>query len=144
MSSILFFLGILMAVASLESLGYLYHFADFLTSPDKANLPIEATMVLLGIASAVIDNVPLVAAAIGMFSDPTLYPVDAELWHLLAFSAGTGGSMLIIGSAAGVAAMGMERISFGWYLKNMTWLAFMGFAIGCLTFIAFGHMGLYE
>ncbi len=136
MSSILFFLGILMAVASLEALGYLFNFAQVLES----NFSQEVTVMLLGIASAVIDNVPLVAAAIGMFD----YPIDAEFWHFLAFSAGTGGSMLIIGSAAGVAAMGMERISFGWYLKNMSWLALIGFLAGSLMFIAFGYLGFYE
>ncbi len=135
-SSILFFLGILMAVASLESLGYLYNFAAVL----EKTFSQEVTVILLGIASAVIDNVPLVAAAIGMFD----YPTDAEFWHFLAFSAGTGGSLLIIGSAAGVAAMGMERISFGWYLKNMTGLALLGFLAGCLMFILFGQLGFYE
>ncbi len=136
MSSILFFLGILMAVASLEALGYLFNFAQVLESSFSQ----EVTVMLLGIGSAVIDNVPLVAAAIGMFD----YPTDAEFWHFLAFSAGTGGSMLIIGSAAGVAAMGMERISFGWYLKNMSWLALIGFLAGSAMFIAFGYMGLYD
>ncbi len=135
MSSILFFLGILLAVAALESLGYLFHFAEYL----DARFPEEITVILLGFASAVIDNVPLVAAAIGMFNDP----IDAELWHFLAFAAGTGGSMLIIGSAAGVAAMGMERISFGWYLKNITFLAFIGFMAGCLIFIGFRELGFY-
>ena len=78
---------------------------------------------LLGIGSAVIDNVPLVAASMGMFSQLT----DDPLWHFIAFSAGTGGSMLIIGSAAGVVAMGMEKIDFFWYFKKISWLAFLGF-----------------
>uniref|UniRef100_UPI0039A42881 sodium:proton antiporter NhaD n=1 Tax=Ornithobacterium rhinotracheale TaxID=28251 RepID=UPI0039A42881 len=137
MSSILFFLGILMAVAALESLGMLFNFAEWLntTIPQQ-----EIVVLLLGVASAVIDNVPLVAASIGMFSDP----MDAELWHFIAYAAGTGGSMLIIGSAAGVAAMGMEKIDFFWYLKNISWLAFLGFISGSLLIIAFKHLGMYE
>ncbi|MDA9349810.1 sodium:proton antiporter NhaD, partial [Polaribacter sp.] len=126
MPSILFFLGILMAVAALESLGILFNFAESL----KQGIPligseIEGTKVsdlvvlLLGVGSAVIDNVPLVAASLGMFSES----LDNPLWHFIAFSAGTGGSMLIIGSAAGVVAMGMEKIDFFWYLKKITWLA---------------------
>ena len=87
---------------------------------------------ILGFASAVIDNVPLVAAAIGMFQEP----LDAALWHFIAFSAGTGGSLLIIGSAAGVAAMGMEKIDFFWYVKNISWLALIGFLAGCGSLIA--------
>ena len=89
----------------------------------------------LGVASAVIDNVPLVAAAMGMYSIEE-FATDSKMWHLLAYSAGTGGSMLIIGSAAGVAAMGMEKIDFMWYLKNITWIAFIGFAAGALVFFA--------
>jgi Na+/H+ antiporter NhaD/arsenite permease-like protein len=86
---------------------------------------------LLGVGSAVIDNVPLVAASIGMFSEM----LDDPLWHFIAFSAGTGGSMLIIGSAAGVVAMGMEKIDFFWYLKKISWLAAIGFFAGSLTFM---------
>lgn len=136
--SILFFLGILMAVAALESLGLLFGFADTL----KQSMPMLGTeladaqvsdlvVVLLGIGSAVIDNVPLVAASLGMFSEP----LDNPLWHFIAFSAGTGGSMLIIGSAAGVVAMGMEKIDFFWYLKKIAWLAFIGFITGAIAFI---------
>ena len=128
MPSILFFLGILMAVAALESLGILFNFADGL----KGSIPLmgselegtnvsDLVVVLLGIGSAIIDNVPLVAASLGMFSEP----LDNPLWHFIAFSAGTGGSMLIIGSAAGVVAMGMEKIDFFWYLKKISWLAFV-------------------
>ena len=91
----------------------------------------DLVVMFLGVASAVIDNVPLVAASIGMFSDPT----DSPLWHFIAFSAGTGGSMLIIGSAAGVVAMGMERINFFWYLKKIAWLALIGFLVGSVTFM---------
>ena len=126
--SILFFLGILMAVAALESLGYLFVFADSL----NAAIPnTDIVVMLLGAGSAVIDNVPLVAASMGMFSEPTDHP----LWHFIAFAAGTGGSMLIIGSAAGVVAMGMEKIDFVWYLKKISWLALVGFLAGSLVFV---------
>jgi Na+/H+ antiporter NhaD/arsenite permease-like protein len=136
--SILFFLGILMAVAALESLGILFGFAESL----KEGMPMLGTelhhsgvsdlvMILLGVGSAVIDNVPLVAASLGMFSEP----MDNELWHFVAFSAGTGGSMLIIGSAAGVVAMGMEKIDFFWYLKKISWLAAIGFLVGSAAFM---------
>jgi len=140
MSSILFFLGILMAVGALETLvvgigpasgelvGTLRYVAEVLenTIPDQ-----NIVVILLGVASAIIDNVPLVAASMGMYDQP----IDSMLWHFIAFAAGTGGSMLIIGSAAGVAAMGMEKIDFIWYLKNIAWLAFVGFIAGCITVI---------
>ncbi len=136
--SILFFLGILMAVAALESLGILFGFASSL----QENVPQLGTemhsggvsdlvVLLLGVGSAVIDNVPLVAASLGMFTEP----VDHELWHFIAYSAGTGGSMLIIGSAAGVVAMGMEKIDFFWYLKKISWLALAGFLVGAAAFM---------
>ena len=138
-SSILFFLGILMAVAGLESLvfgvaengdpvGTLRYLAEVLQQaiPNQ-----DVVIILLGIFSAIIDNVPLVAASIGMYDSPT----DSVLWHFIAYCAGTGGSMLIIGSAAGVAAMGMEKIDFIWYLKKITWLAFVGFAAGAAVFL---------
>lgn len=134
-SSILFFLGILLAVAALESIGVLFNFAQHLNK----TIPSENLVVmLLGIGSSVIDNVPLVAASIGMFQHPT----DASLWHSIAYAAGTGGSLLIIGSAAGVAAMGMEKINFFWYLKNITWLAFLGFLAGgsCLVIMEYFHI----
>jgi Na+/H+ antiporter NhaD/arsenite permease-like protein len=126
--SILFFVGILLAVAALESLGLLFNFAEGLneTIPNT-----DVVIGLLGIGSAVIDNVPLVAASMGMFSMAT----DDPVWHLIAYSAGTGGSMLIIGSAAGVVAMGMEKIDFFWYLKKIAWLAFVGFVGGFITFV---------
>ena len=126
--SILFFLGILLAVAALESLGLLFNFAEGL---NKAIPNTDVVVGLLGIGSAVIDNVPLVAASMGMFSMGT----DDPVWHLIAYSAGTGGSMLIIGSAAGVVAMGMEKIDFFWYLKKIAWLAFVGFLGGFITFV---------
>jgi Na+/H+ antiporter NhaD/arsenite permease-like protein len=138
MPSILFFLGILMAVAALESLGILFGFATSL----REMMPMLGTelhhegvsdlvVLLLGAGSAVIDNVPLVAASLGMFSEP----MDDELWHFIAYSAGTGGSMLIIGSAAGVVAMGMEKIDFFWYLKKIAWLALAGFLVGAAAFM---------
>tara|TARA_R110002072_G_scaffold289873_5_gene457246 strand:- start:781 stop:2181 length:1401 start_codon:yes stop_codon:yes gene_type:complete len=138
MPSILFFLGILMAVAALESLGILFGFADTL----KESIPLlgtelpgtnvsDSVVMLLGVGSAVIDNVPLVAASLGMFTES----LDNPLWHFIAFSAGTGGSMLIIGSAAGVVAMGMEKIDFFWYLKKISWLAFIGFLVGSGAFM---------
>jgi len=128
MPSILFFLGILMAVAALESLGLLFNFAIDLDStiPNR-----DVVVGILGLGSAVIDNVPLVAASIGMFSEP----LDHPLWHFIAYSAGTGGSILIIGSAAGVVAMGMEKINFFWYLKKIGLLAFLGFVAGGIGFI---------
>jgi Na+/H+ antiporter NhaD/arsenite permease-like protein len=137
MSSILFFLGILMAVAALETLVYgsvmvdgaemqvgtLRYLAEMLNSA----IPNQSIVIfILGILSAIIDNVPLVAASMGMYN----LPMDDTIWHLIAYAAGTGGSMLIIGSAAGVAAMGMEKIDFIWYLKKITWLAVIGFAVG--------------
>ncbi|MCB0552046.1 MAG: sodium:proton antiporter NhaD [Phaeodactylibacter sp.] len=142
MSSILFFLGILMAVGALESLvfgtvmrdgqaiqvGTLRYVAEWLDTviPNQ-----DAVVILLGFTSAVIDNVPLVAASMGMYD----MPIDSKIWHFIAYSAGTGGSMLIIGSAAGVAAMGMERIDFIWYLRKIAWLALVGFLSGAIFFI---------
>jgi Na+/H+ antiporter NhaD/arsenite permease-like protein len=95
----------------------------------------DVVIILLGVSSSVIDNVPLVAATMGMYT----FGTDSPVWHFIAFSAGTGGSMLIIGSAAGVAAMGMEKIDFIWYLKKISWLAFVGFMAGALCFIAIEH-----
>ena len=138
-SSILFFLGILMAVGALESLvigdtgvGSLRLAAENLTEivPNM-----DSVIILLGMLSAVVDNVPLVAASMGMFT----YEIDHPVWHFIAYSAGTGGSLLIIGSAAGVAAMGMEKIDFIWYLKRVTWLAFIGFIAGCIVFLCIEH-----
>lgn len=133
MSSILFFLGILMAVAALETLaiegvGALRYVAQGL---DNSIPNQDIVVMLLGVGSAIIDNVPLVAASMGMYESPT----DSKLWHFIAYSAGTGGSMLIIGSAAGVAAMGMEKINFIWYLKKITWLAAVGFIAGAICFL---------
>ncbi|SDE92601.1 sodium/proton antiporter, NhaD family [Pricia antarctica] len=137
MPSILFFLGILLAVAALESLGMLFHFAEsletnvpMLGTESHGELVSDLVVLILGVGSAVIDNVPLVAASMGMFS----VPIDDPVWHFIAYSAGTGGSMLIIGSAAGVVAMGMEKIDFFWYLKKIAWLAFLGFIGGAAVF----------
>lgn len=126
--SILFFLGILMAVGALESLGILFEFATDL----KQVIPLDVLVIFMGVGSAIIDNVPLVAASLGMFTEP----MDHPLWHFIAYSAGTGGSMLIIGSAAGVVAMGMEKINFFWYFKNISWLALIGFISGAVVFVA--------
>ena len=128
MSSILFFLGILMAVASLESLGLLINFAEWLDTTIPSQ---DVVVMLLGVGSAIIDNVPLVAASMGMYNEA----IDSKLWHFIAYAAGTGGSMLIIGSAAGVAAMGMERIDFLWYLRKISWLAVIGFIAGAGAFL---------
>ncbi|MBK6566402.1 MAG: sodium:proton antiporter NhaD [Saprospiraceae bacterium] len=134
LSSILFFLGILMAVAALETMvvggvGTLQYLAQGLENaiPDQ-----NFVIIFLGIMSAVIDNVPLVAASMGMYT----FPIDHSVWHFIAYAAGTGGSMLIIGSAAGVAAMGMERIDFIWYFKKITLYAFIGYISGCILYIA--------
>lgn len=138
MSSILFFLGILVAVAALESvavMGSSGHEVGLLSSlAEKLDTAVpnqNIVVILLGFLSAIIDNVPLVAASMGMYT----FEVDHFMWHFIAYSAGTGGSMLIIGSAAGVAAMGMEKIDFIWYLKNISWIAAIGFIGGALTFI---------
>ncbi len=127
MPSVLFFFGILMAVAALESLGMLFIGAEGLKTiiPDT-----DIVVMLLGVGLAVVDNVPLVAASMGMFQDA----IDSPLWHFVAFSAGTGGSMLIIGSASGVVAMGMEKINFFWYFKKIAWLAAVGFIVGSIAF----------
>ena len=130
MPSILFFLGILMAVAALESLGLLFGFAEDLNAAIPNS---DIVVAIFGFISAIIDNVPLVAASMGMFSEP----VDHPLWHAIAFAAGTGGSMIIFGSAAGVVAMGMEKINFFWYLKKISFLALIGSVSGYLTFMLF-------
>ncbi len=127
MPSLLFFLGILMTVAALESLGMILDFGDNVVK----SIGINPFILILGGASAIVDNVPLVAASMGMF--PNMI-TDAPEWHLIAYAAGTGGSMLIIGSAAGVVAMGMEKISFFWYLQKIAWLALVGYLAGIGVF----------
>ena len=128
MPSILFFLGILMTVAALESLGLIFMFGKNVVN---SKIDINIFILLLGVGSAIIDNVPLVAASMGMFQEST----DSKLWHFIAYAAGTGGSMLIIGSAAGVVAMGMEKISFFWYFKKIAWLALVGYVAGAAVFL---------
>lgn len=129
--SILFFLGILVSIAALQSAGILSGLADWLT----ATLHDDNIIVIsIGLLSSIIDNVPLVAAAQGMY-DLNQYPTDHYFWEFLAYCTGTGGSALIIGSAAGVAAMGMEKISFFWYLKKISLLALLGYFAGAITYI---------
>jgi Na+/H+ antiporter NhaD/arsenite permease-like protein len=131
MASIVFFIGILLAVATLEHAGILPALAAWLdTTVGRQDL----IVMLIGIVSAIVDNVPLVAAAIGMYSLEQYGP-NAFLWQFLAYCAGTGGSILIIGSAAGVAAMGLERIDFVWYVKNISLLAIGGYFAGALVYI---------
>jgi len=129
--SILFFLGILLAVASLQSTGQLVLASNWLNDSIKDQ---NLIVISIGTLSAIIDNVPLVAATQGMYTLET-YPTDHYFWEFLAYSTGTGGSMLIIGSAAGIAAMGIEKISFFWYLKRIAWLALLGFLSGALVYI---------
>jgi Na+/H+ antiporter NhaD/arsenite permease-like protein len=130
-SSILFFLGILLAVSALQTLGILGQLAQY-TVKHIENEYVTGT--ILGLFSAIIDNVPLVAAAQGMFN-LEMYPTNHAFWEFLALSAGTGGSAIIIGSAAGVAVMGIEKINFFWYIKNISWLALAGFFAGLITYI---------
>ncbi|KAL2610553.1 hypothetical protein R1flu_029126 [Riccia fluitans] len=133
---VLFFLGILLSVGSLQAAGLLQELATFL---DQHVPSLELVAGAIGIASAVIDNVPLVAATMGMYSLKT-FPMDSELWQLIAYCAGTGGSILIIGSAAGVAFMGMEKADFFWYLKKISGYAFAGYGAGIVTYLALYHL----
>ena len=133
MPSILFFLGILMAVGALEALGIVFGVGQWLVSTFE-NVDwvlfggLDIVVFVLGFLSAAIDNVPLVAASMGMFGEA----IDNPLWHGIAYAAGTGGSMVIIGSAAGVVAMGMEKIDFMWYLKKIAFLAFVGYLLSLI------------
>ncbi len=129
--SILFFLGILISIAAMQSTEILSHLSAWLTTTLKNDNMIAMTF---GLVSSIIDNVPLVAATQGMF-DMQQYPTDHYFWEFLAYTTGTGGSALIIGSAAGVAAMGMEKISFFWYLKKISLLALLGYFAGAFTYI---------
>lgn len=129
--SILFFFGILMSISSLEVIGILPQMASTLNN-SVGNINVVA--ICIGLLSAVFDNVPLVAALQSMYSLND-FPKDHYFWELLAFTAGTGGSCLIIGSAAGVAVMGIEKIDFFWYLKKMSWIALIGFIAGVSTFL---------
>lgn len=134
-SSVLFFLGILIAIGSLEATHLLSDLAKWM-SDTIGNLDI--IVIAIGLASAVIDNVPLVAATMGMY-DMTTFPQDSKLWEFLAYCAGTGGSILIIGSAAGVAVMGMEKIDFMWYVKRISLLALLGYIGGAIA-----YLGIYS
>ncbi len=133
--SILFFLGILMAIAALESAHILEVAAQWLAQTIGNQ---SAIVMSIGAVSSVVDNVPIVAATQGMYSI-TQYPMDDYLWEFLAFCAGTGGSILIIGSAAGVAAMGMEKIDFFWYIKKISWLAIIGYVAGSFAYMGIEH-----
>lgn len=134
MSSIYFFLGILLAVGGLQYLGVLTSVATWLDTVFHHN--IYFINMTIGLLSAIVDNVPLVAASMNMYeiTDHGVFAKNGMFWELLAYCAGTGGSVLIIGSAAGVAAMGLEKIEFGWYLKHISLLALIGFLSGTLTF----------
>ncbi len=131
MPSVLFFLGILLAVGALQSMTTLHNFAEFLNHTLGDN---RIIITLIGILSAIVDNVPLVAASMGMY-DMSVYPPDDMIWEYLAYCAGTGGSLLVIGSAAGVAAMGMVKIDFIWYIKKITLLAAIGYFAGAAAYL---------
>lgn len=135
-ASVLFFLGILLAVGALESMNILHHFAEWLNSSLGDN---RIIITLIGLLSAIVDNVPLVAASMGMYS-LDVYPQDHLIWEYLAYCAGTGGSILIIGSAAGVAVMGMEKIDFIWYMKRISLIALIGYFAGAAAYLAIEHL----
>jgi Na+/H+ antiporter NhaD/arsenite permease-like protein len=129
--SVLFFLGILLAVSALESAGLLNQLASWL---EKVSGDVVVLGLFIGLISAVLDNVPLVAAVQGMYS-LSAYPTDDLFWQFIAYTSGAGGSALIVGSAAGVAAMGLEKIDFVWYLKRISFLAVMGYLCGAAAYI---------
>ena len=134
MSTIMFFLGILMAVATLSEIGVLRALGEWLDQEVGNHYLVTGA---IGILSSIVDNVPLVAGAMKMYvmgAPGTDFGVDGLFWQLLAYCAGVGGSMLIIGSAAGVVVMGLEKITFGWYMKNVTWIAFLGYLAGILCY----------
>ena len=136
MGTILFFLGILMAVACLETIGALELLGNGLNTTFNGNYYLVTG--IIGVLSSIVDNVPLVAGCMGMYPVAATgdMAVDGIFWQLLAYCAGVGGSMLIIGSAAGVVVMGLEKISFGWYMKKITWIAFIGYIAGILIYWA--------
>ncbi|WP_341663216.1 SLC13 family permease [Blattabacterium cuenoti] len=134
-SSILFFLGILLSVSSLESIGSLYSLSRWINQTVSTW---KITTFLFGLISSIIDNVPLVAATITMFS----YPLNHDLWHFIAYVSGTGGSIFLIGSAAGVSAMSMEKIDFFWYLKNISWIALIGYGSGFIYLLIYPFFSL--
>ena len=131
MSTILFFLGILMAVSCLEEIGVLTSMGGALNTIFNKN-----HYLVTGILSSIVDNVPLVAGCMGMYPVEALgdMAVDGVFWQLLAYCAGVGGSILIIGSAAGVVVMGLEKITFGWYMKRISWIALLGYLAGILSY----------
>lgn len=131
MPSILFFFGILVSIAALQSTGILTHLSAWLSETLKNQ---NIIVIAIGLLSSIVDNVPLVAAAQGMY-DLSVFPTNHPFWEFLAYCAGTGGSILIIGSAAGVAAMGMEKIDFFWYLKKISFLALLGYFAGAAAYI---------
>ena len=139
-ASVLFFLGILLAVGSLQSAGQLGDLAALLDNAldTDTKTGVFSVGIIVGLLSAVVDNVPLVAAAMGMYEivPGTFFAQDGLFWEFLAYTAGTGGSALIIGSAAGVAVMGIERITFGWYLRKIAPLALIGYFAGAIFYIA--------
>jgi Na+/H+ antiporter NhaD/arsenite permease-like protein len=132
LSSLLFFVGILLAVATLEHANILGMLAGAL---DRTVGRQDVIVLLLGLLSAIVDNVPMVAAAMGMYP-LSQHPTDSFLWEFMAYCAGTGGSILIIGSAAGVAAMGIEKIEFIWYMRRIAWLALLGYFAGAAVYVA--------
>ena len=134
MSTILFFLGILMAVACLETIGVLETLGEGLNVTFNGNHYLVTG--IIGVLSSIVDNVPLVAGCMGMYPVAEVgdMAVDGIFWQLLAYCAGVGGSMLIIGSAAGVVVMGLEKITFGWYMKKITWIAFVGYLAGIIVY----------
>lgn len=136
MSTILFFLGILMAVACLETIGVLTALGKGLDVAFAGNHYLVTG--IIGVLSSIVDNVPLVAGCMGMYPVQAVgdMAVDGIFWQLLAYCAGVGGSMLIIGSAAGVVVMGLEKITFGWYMKRITWIAFVGYIAGIICYWA--------
>ncbi|WP_341657037.1 SLC13 family permease [Blattabacterium cuenoti] len=134
-SSILFFLGILLSVSSLESIGSLYSLSHWINETVSTW---KITTFLFGLISSIIDNVPLVAATITMFS----YPLNHDLWHFIAYVSGTGGSIFLIGSAAGVSAMSMEKIDFFWYLKKISWIALIGYISGFIYLLIYPFFSL--
>lgn len=131
-SSILFFLGILLSIAALESTHFLSSLAEWM---NKSIANQDIIVIVIGLFSAIIDNVPLVAASMGMY-DLAHFPMDSKLWEFLAYCAGTGGSILIIGSAPGVAVMGMEKIDFMWFFKKFSLLALIGYFAGIITYLS--------
>jgi Na+/H+ antiporter NhaD/arsenite permease-like protein len=134
LSTIMFFLGILMAVAVLQEVGVLTMLGGVLDTTFEGNHFLVTG--IIGVLSSIVDNVPLVAGCMGMYPVAAVgdMAIDGIFWQLLAYCAGVGGSMLIIGSAAGVVVMGLEKITFGWYMKKITWVAFAGYIAGMIVY----------